>query len=375
MNVLSPEMTIVLLMARLNPSDDIIERVEMMLHEPLNRIDFDNVFRLASEGGVSGLLYNNFNKLNSVPKGFLKRLENCYFQTVRNNVLHLRETIRVLKLLGNEGIEVLPLKGSIAADVIFGNSGLYPTSDIDILIRRADIDRAEEVLQRNGFTKTCDLKKKDLINVSYHVCYGNDKYVVEVHWNLVVRYFEADPDFWWKDIIAIRHEGIEITLLSAERYLLYAIFRLFSHTFRPLRYSVFVSALISAHGRKIDWQKLIACSESLKMKRLTLFSLRFMREVHGNEIPTSMEISKIWGFDFIKQLIVVGFFAGAEVSNLRMLSYIFLLDTPLSIIRVILRRIFPSMGEIRLRYGLPHNSKIVCIYYIMNPVLLLLKKR
>lgn len=368
-------MTIVLLMSRLNPSDVIIDRVERMLNNPLNRIDFENVFRLASEGGVSGLLYNNFKRLNSIPEGFLKRLENYYFQTVRNNVLHERETLRVLKLMSNEGIEVIPLKGSIAADVIFGNFGLYPTSDIDILVRLTDMDRAEEVLRENGFNRTIDLKEKDLINASYHVCYGNDKYVVEVHWNLVTRYFNVDSDFWWKETKKTRYEDSEILLLSEERYLLYAIFRWFSHTFRPLRYSVFVSALISAYGRKMDWQKLIACSKSLRMKRLTLFALRFMREAHGNEVPVSSEISKIMGFNFFKHLVVSGFFAGETVRRFRMLSYVFLLDTPLSIVRVILRRIFPSIGEIRWRYGLSHNSKMVYIYYIMNPVLLLLKKR
>ncbi|MFZ2196931.1 MAG: nucleotidyltransferase family protein [Thermodesulfovibrionales bacterium] len=375
MKQLSPEMTIVLSMACLNPSDDIIESIDKMLQDRLDSIDYDTVFRLAAMGGVSGLLYNNFKKLSSVPKDFMHRLENYYFQIVRNNMLHVRETMRVLKLMRNEGIEVIPLKGSIAADMIFGNFGLYPTSDIDILVRRTDMDRVEEVLQKNGFTKTFDLKEKDLLAASYHVCYGNNKYVVEVHWNLVMRYFNVDSDFWWKDSTKMRYEDCEVEILSGEKYILYLIFRLYSHAFRPLRFSVLVSALIIAYSGKIDWRKLTDYSKTFKMNRLLIFTLRLMHDIHGNEIPVSMTNKRIWCYKFFKQFILSGFFTAVHSDRLRMLVLIFLQDTPLSIARVLMRRVFPSIGEVRWRYGLSSNSKKVYWYYIVNPILMLVKKR
>ena len=70
-----------------------------------------------------------------------------------------------------------------------------------------------------------------------------------------------------------------------------------------------------------------------------------------------------------------GLFRETVRVHLRMFVYTFLLDSPLDAMRVVMKRVFPDAGELRLRFGLPENSKRVYLYYLLNPFLLLLRRR
>jgi hypothetical protein len=51
-----------------------------------------------------------------------------------------------------------------------------------------------------------------------------------------------------------------------------------------------------------------------------------------------------------------------------------LLDSPVDIFRVLLRRIFSTPAEIRLRYNIPRGSLKILPYYLLNPFIMLFKK-
>ncbi len=46
----------------------------------------------------------------------------------------LKETLVVLKFLSSHDIPVIPLKGAYASDKLFQDFGVYPSSDIDLLV-------------------------------------------------------------------------------------------------------------------------------------------------------------------------------------------------------------------------------------------------
>jgi hypothetical protein len=371
---LGPEERLVLLLSRPKPEGAAVATAAAIMRDYPGSIDLKKLIRLATENGVAALIYENVKSLQLFPEEIMKRLENLYFLTCKNNVFHLNETIKILNCLQESGIEAIPLKGSIAADTIFGNLGLYPTADIDILIKPFEVERTGVTLEGIGYKKMIDLNHRDLFDSLYHVCYSNGAHIVEVHWNLVMRYFIVNSDFWWQDAKKVPYEGSKILFLSHERYALYTIFRLFSHAFRPLKFSSLVSALLFRYGKELDWQKLIACSELLKMKRLVFFTLRLMNNVHGNDIPSSVVENRIWGYLFFAKFVESGFFNTRGRNRPRMMFFLFLLDSPLAVVRVILRMIFPSIGEVRWRYGLSAKSKKVYMYYALNPLLMLLKK-
>jgi hypothetical protein len=63
-----------------------------------------------------------------------------------------------------------------------------------------------------------------------------------------------------------------------------------------------------------------------------------------------------------------------DIHPLHKAGLLFLRDDLKGISRILLRRLLPPMGEIVSRYGVTPGSGKAIPYYIMNPILLLLKR-
>jgi hypothetical protein len=371
----SAEECLILLLSRVELPGDTQAEIRRFWEEVRGTLDYRKVMELAALNLVSPLLYRNFLKLEDVPEYFLEELRGRYLYTLRNNTLHAGETVRLLRHLQEGGVEAIPLKGSLASDIVFRDPGLYPTGDIDLLVRPTDMKKTEEILLEAGFAKDTGFSEEDLLQSHYHLIFHNGTYVVEVHWNLVRRYFEVPPAFWWEDRNETEYSGLRISQLSPERYLLYAIFHLFLHGFRPLKFFVLISELIRSYAGALDWEKLLSYAERYKMKRLTLFTLMLLHELLGTEVPDELRRRHIPAYGFLRRSVLSGLFGDVARTHLKMLNYTLLLDSPGEMARVILRRAFPDVGELRLRFGLPENSKRVYLYYLLNPFFLLLRRR
>lgn len=375
MSYLSAEEKLLLFLSVTNPSGDMFREIKRLLEDEGNPVDFEWIFERAAMNEVAPVVYENLKAFDNMPGKTIERFRNAYLHSVRNNVLNAEEMIRALCLLEKGGVEAIPLKGSFASEIIFGNPGLYPATDIDILVKPEDLPKADEVLAEAGYGKIEGISDEDLLSGHYHFIYRKDKHFLELHWNLVKRYFHAPPGFWWEETGAVQCSGIRMNALSPERYLLYAIFRLFDHGFRPLKFFLFILGLIRKYEKEIDWEKLLRFSRTFKMERLMVFTLKLLHELFWTQIPDDILRIHIRGHEYLKKRICTGIFGIVEKPHLQMFLYTFLLDTPGEFAKVITQRIFPGMDEIRLRYGLPLNSKKVYAYYLMNPILVLLKKR
>lgn len=371
---LKPEQKLILLLSRANPSHKVLEDVKRLIENKEYPVDYDRTLKLAGSNEVLSLLHNSLKDIDAISSAIKNKLNNAYLHTLRNNIVQAEEMMRILTLLKKDGIEAIPLKGAIASDVIFGDPGLYLSSDIDILVKPSDIPGVEKVLTEAGYKKNEGISESDLLSSHYHLIFQKDRHHVEVHWNLVKRYFQIPPEFWWKDVQKTEYEGMEITSLSIERYIMYTVFRLFDHGFRPMKFFVLISEIINKYQDEIDWQKLLSFSRRYKMERLVTFSLKLLNNLFETKIPEDILKRKVSGYEYLKRTTISGIFHEVRKPHFRMFLYTFLLDTPQDFLKILARRFFPSSGEIRLRYGLKERSKKIYAYYILNPVFVLLKK-
>jgi hypothetical protein len=366
----SPEEDLMLLLSVLTPSEENTEKVRKLLG---SAVDFEKLIGLAADNGVASLVYKNLTGQTDVPNRCRDLLRRYYLQTAKSNIINEKETLRLIGLLKDVHVAAIPLKGAIASDVVFGNAGLYPSSDIDILVKPSDLEEVKKVLAANGYEYR-EQNERDLLAAHYHIIFSNEKHHVEVHWNPAKRYIKITPDFWWEDVSEFEYEGVKVTMLSPERYILYTIFRLFDHGFRPLKYFLLIAALLNVYRHELDCARLLSLAKELRMRRLVIFTLEFLREIYGDVTPELPGQQKIAGHDFFKDYIVSSLFVRSPRIHLSMILYIFLMDSPADIMRVLIRRIFPDVEEIRLRYGLPEGSPKVGFYYLVNPLLLALRK-
>ncbi len=154
---------------------------------------WEKLLPLAVQNGVAGFIYRNTKNLNALTDHVRTGLSEIYRHTTFRNLDQLGETVNILKTLAANGITAIPLKGVVASEMIFDDLGVYPSSDIDILVRPEDLDAAKQVLQeRAGYTAVPGRSEEDLQGAHYHYILHKKQYLLELHWNLTKRYFEVE---------------------------------------------------------------------------------------------------------------------------------------------------------------------------------------
>ena len=349
----------------------VMREVWTLLSDTSQPIKYDKLFQLANLNQVTPLLYKNLASVQAVPQEIIQRMKTQYILTLQRNAAHLAETLSILDILKRSGVCAIPLKGSFAAEILLGDMGLYPTSDIDILVPWDDLKKARASLIAAGYELSESISEQDQLSSSYHLYFHRDTTTLELHWNLVRRYFDAPPSYWWEDAQEMDFRGMTFFCLSCEKYLLYLIFRFYCKAFMPLHHAVLMLPLLR---NGIDWDRFMRFARQLRMRRLVLITLNLMHDAFRLDIPEEITRKKLIGYQFLKRLVISGFFNPDVKLHLRMLLYLSLLDSPYDVLRVFLRRIFPTPAEIRLRYNIPHGSLMILPYYLLNPFVMLFKK-
>lgn len=337
-------------------------------------IDWAAFSVLAHRNGVAGFIYRNKKDQDIFPEQIQQELQSAYRHTTFRNLDQLAEIIKILRLLSANDIKAIPLKGVVASELIFKDLGVYPSCDLDILVHPADLSAVKKILIDSGYGSVEGIQEKDLLVNHYHLVFHDGPHLLEVHWNLAKRYFEVPPDFWWQDVRIVRWRDMDVMELAPEKYILYTIFRLFDHCFYPLRFFVLIAGIIDTYSNEICWDTLLADAKKYKMRRLTLFTLKLLHDLLDAPIPDRILQNKIMGEGVLKKMILSGIFKGVNHGHVRMLLYSSLLDGPVNIGKVLLGRLFPSKGELYLRYNLNHGSSKVWLYYLINPVMLFFKR-
>ena len=206
------EEKIIFLASRLNPSKQDIKDIVHLITNGNQKIDYTKLTQLASLNGVAPLLYINLKPLEIIPEEVLSKLRNTYLSSIAENLQKTTEILKILHALKDKGIDAIPLKGALASEIIFENPGLYYGTDIDILVRPSDLNQVKQILIDSGYFYDEKVEKAMLAS-HYHLVFNNNRHTVEVHWNLVKRYFDIPPEFWWEDTLKEKYEDFDILLL------------------------------------------------------------------------------------------------------------------------------------------------------------------
>jgi hypothetical protein len=76
-----------------------------------------------------------------------------YRATLARNVVALARVAELLDAAAADGVELLPIKGALFADALWGDPGLRPMADVDLLVRPAQLDAAVRALEACGLAR------------------------------------------------------------------------------------------------------------------------------------------------------------------------------------------------------------------------------
>jgi signal peptidase I len=248
-------------------------------------VDFEKVYNLAYENGISQTLYTILKKLQDnniielrkdAEKDFFNKLRHDYLYTAAKNTLLYSEFSRVVASLRNEKIDVMAMKGAVLAELVYQDIGIRSMSDVDLLIRKEDIAKADAVLNTigykavdpspfdsmetpNNYLTTRDYRSRKPGNPSFHV-----------HWHMVNSSIPApyssniDMKAIWEDAVSVEIAGTAVESMSPHHLLIHLSEHAMrvKHSASRLIYLIDVAVLIKRYGNALDWYRTVQASKA-----------------------------------------------------------------------------------------------------------------
>ena len=218
----APERQLALNCARQMMAPDLISQTQEILQTHLR---WDQILQAAWQNGIASLLYKNLRRVDrpgAVPHEVMRKLLQLYHRTGYMNFHMLNALGELLERFASAGVKVIILKGAYLAQRIYSDVGSRPFFDLDLLVQKKDIDKAQAVLVETGYTFPPDLLSARFYQ-QYHFnlpFLKQDTVTthVELHWNLTDQFrgFTLDIEGLWARACPAQLSNHDALVLSPE---------------------------------------------------------------------------------------------------------------------------------------------------------------
>ena len=295
---MTPEDQLCLLLARGHLTPDLQQRILELLASALQ---WPLVLERAYTHEVYPLLYRNLRALGfpSVPDAVQAELKGAFLANAFHNQLLAEELARLLGLLGEAGIPVIPLKGVALAQSLYGDAALRICSDIDILVPPNAVPEALGLIRASGYRDDfrepffCDLVMR--YGRHYDVVREDRafSYRLELHWKFLhnsSKNDEAITDLW-AEVRPKAFFGVRAYTFTPEWEFLYLAMHATDHQWEMLKWLVDIHEISSFAS--VDWQMVMKKAEHLELdlvvrQTLTACSLLLGTPMTEGYSPTAL---------------------------------------------------------------------------------------
>jgi hypothetical protein len=208
------------------------------------------LYIIAKENGVSGMVYKTLNPLND-EQNVLSLFKKDYYEYVRTDTLQLKTIEEVRQIFSNSYIDHIFLKGSFLKN-IYPETYMRSMGDIDILVKRDKMRLVHQILE--------EYKYINWSNSSAHDCFHKgQKIFLEIHPKLDS---EFDPKYSpmfeevWEDVTKVASYEYEFKPMFHLAYLLYHMIKNLSSAGIGLRNVLDIGLFVQKYESKLPSEQL-----------------------------------------------------------------------------------------------------------------------
>jgi hypothetical protein len=189
----------------------------------------------------------------------------------------------LLDAFSENGIEVMPLKGPVLAEALYGDRTARQSGDLDLLVESRQFPAAKALLLGMGFTAEPPRR------IDFHQVFHKPRTMVELHWSL------GQPgscplgteEVWSRSTTGAFGRRV-VRTMAEEDLVLYLGYHMLKHHCRKLLWTADLSrafAHVEEHGA---WEEQFRAAQKGKMERLLLCTCLVVREVLGRTLPPEL---------------------------------------------------------------------------------------
>lgn len=257
--------------------------------------NWDALFDLARRHSVFPLLYRQLVAVvpEAVPSAFLTRLKELYQGNAARNLFLLGELECVLRALAENGVTAIPWKGPVLARAGYGDLSLRRFVDLDVIVRRDDVERAIAALTRLGYRAEPVVSPSQLaflIRTQHDLAFKRDegRLIVELHWEVAPRLFATDlaAEDLWRHATTGETGGSQVLTLAPEDTLLSLCVHGSKHLWERLAWVCDLAEWLRAHPG-LNWPELLVRAKRTGQQRMLLTGLHLAAELLDAELPAA----------------------------------------------------------------------------------------
>ena len=271
--------------------------VEILLQQ---RIDWASLLTSARRHNMLPLLYERLRGLGSrIPPQVLANLKGAYYTNLLRNERLGADLAELVAALGQEGVEVIVLKGGALAPTVYENPAQRPMVDLDLLVRQGQMARAGTVLEALGY----HLSGSDQDHIVafqqrfgdgsdwQRVCEGRVTRL-DLQFSLVGadwfwKAFPVMPDALWEAARPLDLQGTPALQLSPEDTLIHlCLHPALHHAYViPLIGYVDMDRVVAASEPPLSWTLLGERAERFQVRTVVYYGLQCAHQLLGTPVP------------------------------------------------------------------------------------------
>jgi hypothetical protein len=263
----------VLLCSCINPDENKRLRIRNAAIPSLN---WDLVYDISIHQRTFPLVYENILTFLSgnVPTSLIGKLKVVYHDNLRRNFFLSSILTKLLRLFEENKVKVIPFKGPVLSENIYGDIGRRCFSDLDILVSRADVLPAWNLFIKNGFEPEITIGDeliKQYVNNEDNISFRSRgaNVTVELHWELSGNYLSQPLVFeqMSRRLTTIIFNKERVLSLSNEHLLLYLCIHGAKHEWEYLELVCCIAEVIK-NPPNLDWGMIDDCADQWRCRMM-----------------------------------------------------------------------------------------------------------
>jgi len=252
------------------------ELPDSSLSVPRN-LDWSVLLALAEENRVTAMVYPALASM--APEPFAAAWRTGWF----NAELLATELESLLDAFAERGIEVMPLKGPVLAEALYGDRTARQAGDLDLLVESRQFPAAKALLLELGYVAEPPRR------IDFHQAFHKPNAMVELHWSLGKpgRCPLDTEEIWSRSTTGTF--GVRTVRTMAEADLvLYLGYHMLKHNCRKLLWTADLRLALERVERNGGWESLLRAAKSRGLSGLLLCTCLVVEEVLGRTLPAEL---------------------------------------------------------------------------------------
>jgi hypothetical protein len=257
-------------------------------------LDWPRLLALAGDQGLLPLLTQKLSHAEPgvIPPDVQQTLKSSFREQTVFDLRMLAEMYRVLERFAVQGIAVMVTKGPALAQRCYGFAFARQYTDLDFVLRDADIFRATEILISLGYDAKVPPSaiRANRPAGEYAFTQLATKLLIELHTEKTFRYYpkQLSVSRLLNRKTSVHLGEQDVPVLSLEDELLLISIHGAKHFWERLLWIADVAALITHNP--IDWDRATAAAREVDAQRMLRIALLLAKNVAGASLPAAIQI-------------------------------------------------------------------------------------